>query len=99
MNGTLPFEVQQTTRFERELKKLIRAHPKATDEYEAILPILGTDPYNRTRRYPIKKLEGVRPGDGQYRIRMRRFRFRYDIQDQIVSLKSCSLRREDSYRS
>ncbi len=44
MNGTLPFEVQQTTRFERELKKLVRAHPKAADEYEAILPILATDP-------------------------------------------------------
>jgi mRNA-degrading endonuclease RelE of RelBE toxin-antitoxin system len=97
MNGTLPFEVRQATRFERELKKLIRAHPEADDEYEAILPILGADPHNRTRRHPIKKLEGIRPGDGQYRIRMRRFRFRYDIDGRIVSLKSCSLRREDSY--
>jgi mRNA-degrading endonuclease RelE of RelBE toxin-antitoxin system len=95
MNDT--FDVQPTARFEREMKKLARAHPQATDEYEAILPILSADPYNRTRRYPIKKLEGVRPGDGQYRIRMRRFRFRYDIEGQVVFLKACSLRREDSY--
>jgi hypothetical protein len=76
MNG---FDVFITTGFERELKKLARAHPAAADEYEAILPILRADPHNRTRRFPIKKLEGVRAGDGQYRIRMRRFRFRYDI--------------------
>jgi mRNA-degrading endonuclease RelE of RelBE toxin-antitoxin system len=91
------FEVLTTTRFDRELKKLARAHPTAADEYESVLAALSTDPYNRTRRFPIKKLEGVRPGDGQYRIRMRRFRFRYDIEGNVVFLKACSLRREDSY--
>jgi mRNA-degrading endonuclease RelE of RelBE toxin-antitoxin system len=45
----------------------------------------------------IKKLEGVAPGDGQYRLRIQRFRFRYDIKDRLVTLAACSLRREDSY--
>ena len=36
-------------------------------------------------------------GDGQYRIRMRRFRFIYDIDGQTVFLKACALRREDTY--
>ena len=95
MNGT--FEVLTTKGFEREMKKLARANPQAADEYDAILPILRTDPYNRTRRHPIKKLEGIRLGDGQYRIRIRRFRFRYDVDGQVVFLKACSLRREDRY--
>ena len=38
------------------------------------------------------------PGDGQYRLRIQRFRFRYDIKDRLVALAACSLRREDSYQ-
>ena len=78
MNGT--FNVLITAHFERELKKLARAHSEAGKEYEAVRSILSADPYNRTRRHPIRKLAGVNPGDGQYRIRMRRFRFRYDVE-------------------
>ena len=95
MSGT--FEVVLSAHFGRELKKLTRARAEAATEYEEILPILRSDPYNRTRRYPIRKLEGVKTGDGQYRIRMRRFRFRYDIEARVVYLKACSLRREDTY--
>ncbi len=91
------FGVLTTSHFERELKRLSRTQPAVAEELEKVLPILRADPYNRTRQFPIKKLEGVRPGDGQYRIRMHRFRFRYDIEGNIVFLKACSLRREDSY--
>jgi mRNA-degrading endonuclease RelE of RelBE toxin-antitoxin system len=91
------FDVRATKHFERALKKLVRAHPQVGGEYGAVLPILSVDPYNRTRRHPIKKLEGVAAGEGQYRIRMRRFRFIYDIDGQTVFLKACALRREDTY--
>ena len=94
MNG---FDVKATAHFGRALKKLARAHPQILDEYDAVIAILGADPYNRTRRHPIKKLEGIRAGDGQYRIRMRRFRFIYDISERTVFLKACALRREDAY--
>ena len=47
----------------------------------------------------MKKLAGVTAGDAQYRIRSGRFGFRYDISEQVVYLKACSLRREDTYRS
>ena len=47
----------------------------------------------------VKKLEGVSPGDGQYRLRLGRFRFRYDIVKQVVYLKACVLRSESSYRN
>lgn len=64
------------------------------------IEILTEDPYNISRRHPIRKLTGVVAGDGQYRLRLRRFRFRYDIDgpSRTVYLKACSLRREDTYR-
>jgi mRNA-degrading endonuclease RelE of RelBE toxin-antitoxin system len=62
-----------------------------------IVAILEADPYNRSRSYDIKKLEGIPKGHGQYRIRAGRFRFRYDIEGEIVYVKACSLRREDTY--
>ena len=40
----------------------------------------------------------MKQGDGQYRIRLGRFRFRYDLEGQVVYLKACSLRSEETYR-
>jgi mRNA-degrading endonuclease RelE of RelBE toxin-antitoxin system len=91
------FLVLTTSRFDRELKKLVAQHPELPEHYRSILAALKQDPFNNTRRYPIKKLQGVQADDGQYRIRSGRFRFRYDIEGQSVYLKACSLRREDSY--
>ena len=94
---TSEFLVFTTSRFDRELKKLVAHHPELPEHYGAILAALKQDPYNRGRRYLIKKLQGVQADDGQYRIRSGRFRFRYDIDGQSVYLKACSLRREDTY--
>ncbi len=92
------FSVQTTARFERELRKLSRLHPDLAHYYARACSVLEADPYNRSRAHPIRKLEGVRPVDGQYRIRLGRFRFRFDVEGQIVYLKACSLRREGTYR-
>jgi hypothetical protein len=62
-----------------------------------VIGILSVDPYNKTRKYPIKKLQGVSAGEGQYRLRSRRFRFRYDVAGREVVLLYCGLRREDTY--
>lgn len=94
---TSEFLVFTTSRFDRELKKLSGAHSDLPEHYRNILDDLKADPYNRSRRYPIKKLQAVPAGEGQYRIRSGRFRFRYDIKGQSVYLKACSLRREDTY--
>jgi mRNA-degrading endonuclease RelE of RelBE toxin-antitoxin system len=91
------FEIIATAHFERELKKLARTQAEVVDEFETILPILRSDPHNRTRKHPIRKLEAVKAGEGQYRIRVKRFRFRYDIEGRTVLLKACSLRRENTY--
>ena len=98
MNGA--FDVLTTPRFDRLLKKLAHQHPQeATRTFAQVLAILKSDPYNRTRRHPIKKLEGVPPGEEQYRLRLRRWRFRYDIwsDQQQVEMNFCGLRREDTY--
>ena len=93
-----PFAVFVTARFERDYRALLKRHRALATDYATVVGVLGTDPYNRTRQHPIKKLEQVVPGDGQYRIRSGRFRFRYDIVGPSVYLKACSLRREDTYR-
>jgi hypothetical protein len=63
------------------------------------LAILESDPYNQGRGHPIKKLEGVAAGEGQYRLKLGRWRFRYDIwsEKREVELTFCGLRREDTY--
>ena len=95
---TAEFLVTTTSRFDRELKKLAAKHPGPPEMFRQVIVILKADPYNRGRQHPIKKLEAVATGEGQYRIRTGRFRFRYDIDGRTVVLKACSLRREDSYR-
>jgi hypothetical protein len=94
------FDVRTTSHFDRLFKKLVAGHRK--EDVEVLgqaLAILEADPFNRTRRYPIKKLEDVAPGEGQYRLRIRRWRFRYDIWTDRgqVELSYCGLRRENTY--
>ena len=91
------YSVQVTRHFEKELLKLARQHGGVKDHYSTVIEVLKKDPYNHSRIHPIAKLEGVPAGEGQYRIRYERFRFRYDIAGKIVYLKACSLRREDTY--
>ena len=93
------FVVLTTARFDRLARSLRKTHrAEFTAQFEEALAVLRADPYNRGGRHPIKKLSGVKPGEGQYRIRLRRFRFRYDIIRRDVVLHSCALRREDTYR-
>jgi mRNA-degrading endonuclease RelE of RelBE toxin-antitoxin system len=69
-----------TSRFDRELKKLASQHQRLAELFRRVFIILRADPYNRSCQHPIKKLKAVPAGEGQYRIRSGRFRFRYDIE-------------------
>lgn len=73
-------------------------HPEFADIYKSALRILSDDPYNRSRAHAIKKLADVPKDLGQFRLRLRRFRFRCDIYRNEVVLHYCGLRREDTYR-
>ncbi|MSS71147.1 MAG: hypothetical protein EXS64_06640 [Candidatus Latescibacteria bacterium] len=92
------FSVLTTPHFDRLFKTLVKRHPDLLDRFDEALQILKTDPYNRSHAHHIKKREGIRPGEGQYRLTLRRWRFRYDLYGQEVALHYCGLRREDTYR-
>ena len=92
------FRVLAASHFTRLFGKLEKTHPDLPSVYGKALFILASDPYNRTRTHPIKKLVNVPEGEGQYRLRLARWRFRYDIEDHDVILKFCGLRREETYR-
>jgi len=95
---TPSFVVRSTPRYERLFRKLLQHQPELQALRDRVGVILSTDPYNRTQAHHIKKLEDVSPGEGQYRLRIARWRFRYDVYGQEVVLQSCGLRREDTYR-
>ena len=94
---TPPLSIRTTPHFERLFRKLLRGHSELRAIRERIGAILVADPHNRTGTYPIKKLQGVALGEGQWRLSLGRFRFRYDIYRREVVLQRCSLRREDTY--
>jgi len=95
---TPPFSAHTTPHYERLVKKLLKGHAELRGLQSRVREILQEDPYNLSRRHAIKKLEGVSPGEGQYRLRLGRFRFRYDVIGREVWLLYCGLRREETYR-
>ena len=95
---TPPFLVRTTPHYERLVRTLLRQHPDFSPIQERAVTILGTDPLNRTRNHHIKKLKGTSTDDGQWRLSLGRWRFRYDLAGREVILKRCGLRRKDTYR-
>jgi mRNA-degrading endonuclease RelE of RelBE toxin-antitoxin system len=91
------YHVRTSAHFDRLIKKLAPKHPDLIGRLEEVISILSDDPYNLTGKYPIKKLQDVPSGEGQYRLRSSRFRFRYDVIVKNVVLHYCGLRREDTY--
>jgi len=94
---TAAFTARTNSRYDRLAKTLQRRHAEFITHQRSALQILAADPYNRSRSHHIRKLEGVPEGDGQYRLTIGRWRFRYDIVGQAVVLGYCGLRREDTY--
>lgn len=72
---TTLFKIESTTHFDRLFKKLARQQPELPGYLRTLRSILQTDPYNRSGRHPIKKLNGIPVGNGQYRVRLGRFAF------------------------
>ena len=95
---TIPtFSVRVTPQGERLAKALNKQHPDFITNFEKAIRILNSDPYNRTRSYRIKKLESIAPGQGAWRLRLGRWRFRFDSRGQQIELSYCGLRREETY--
>ena len=91
------FQVVTTPRFDRLARKLSRRHPgEFVGHLTEAITTLSADPYNTSGTHPIKKLTAVE--EGKFRLRVRRFRFRYDIEGRTVVLLYCALRNEATYR-
>jgi mRNA-degrading endonuclease RelE of RelBE toxin-antitoxin system len=88
------FRVITTPAFEREFSKASRGNAALIDALDELVAILAEDPHNRGGRYQIKKLAGLKPGEGQWRIRWRDYRLRYDIFGNEVVLHSFRHRKE-----
>jgi mRNA-degrading endonuclease RelE of RelBE toxin-antitoxin system len=92
------FRVRSTARFDR----LVKTHRKRHREFSQILAdaldILEEDPLDRARSHQVKKLANVKTGEGQYRLRLGRWRLRYDVSEDEVTRRYCGLRRKDTYR-
>jgi mRNA-degrading endonuclease RelE of RelBE toxin-antitoxin system len=94
---TPAFTVLTSPHFERLAKAQLKRHREFSPVIDRAIRILQKDPYNQDRTQAIKKLAGAQI-EGQWRLRLGRWRFRYDIAGQTVQLKYCGLRREDTYR-
>jgi mRNA-degrading endonuclease RelE of RelBE toxin-antitoxin system len=92
------FFVLTVPAFERLARRLADQHPEFPRLLAGAIETLEVDPHNVSRRHAILKLKGVPAGEGQYRLRVGRFRFRYDVTGRDVLLLYCGLRREDTYR-
>jgi mRNA-degrading endonuclease RelE of RelBE toxin-antitoxin system len=88
------FRVLTTPSFEREFHKLSRGNNKLIDVLQELMGVLSEDPHGRSGRHPIKKLAGLNAGEGQWRIRWREYRLRYDIFGRDVVLHSFRHRKE-----
>lgn len=64
------------------------------DALAELIVVLSDEPHGRSARHAIKKLAGVQPGAGQWRIRWREYRLRYDIVGSEVVLHSFRHRKE-----
>ena len=89
-----PFRVLTTPAFERDFRKISRGEPSLVGAMEELLAILRRDPHNRSGQHKIKKLAGYKAGEGQWRIRWKEYRMRYDIFGSDVVLYSFRHRKE-----
>ena len=81
-------------RHPRDFRKGSKANAALVGALEEPLRVLRNAPHNRTGQHNIKKLAGLKPGEGQWRIRWRDYRLRYDIFGEEVILHSFRHRRE-----
>jgi addiction module RelE/StbE family toxin len=84
----VPFRVLTTPSFEREFRAISRKASTLVQALEELIEILSNDPHNRSGQHKIKKLAGLKAGEGQWRVRWRDYRLRYDVLGTEVVLHS-----------
>jgi mRNA-degrading endonuclease RelE of RelBE toxin-antitoxin system len=88
------FRVLSTPAFEREFRVIAKHDLTFADVLKELIEILKEEPQNRSGRHKIKKLGGLKVGEGQWRLRWRDYRLRYDIVGEEVVLHSFRHRKD-----
>ena len=91
------YSLQTTSLFLRDVKKCTKKEPRTREIIERAQNILESDPYNTAKEHDIKKLEGLKNGEGIFRLRIRDYRIRYDVLNSDIVLHSFR-NRIDAYR-
>ena len=94
------FRVETTNRFDRLAHKLQKKHGSFAGQLLTASAILEQDPLNRSGLWKIRKLKPIGRDKGEYRLRLQRFRFLYDVDGtrRLVTLNYCDLRGDQTYR-
>lgn len=82
------YRILFTSYFERDIKLYFKKNNKVVKFLAKAKEILESDPYNLTKKHNIKKLHGIKSGEGEFRLRVNNFRLRYDIFKKDVVLYS-----------
>lgn len=88
------YRVLFTSYFERDVKQFLKKNKIVLKLFARAKEILENDPYNLTKKHNIKKLHGIKAGEGEFRLRVNNFRLRYDIFKKDVVLYSFRHRRD-----
>lgn len=88
------YRVLTTSAFRRDVGKTANRNRDIPPLLARLFAVLERDPMNISRRHDIKKLSGVKSGEGQWRTRGGDYRLRYDVIAQDVALYSFRHRRE-----
>jgi mRNA-degrading endonuclease RelE of RelBE toxin-antitoxin system len=91
------YRIVASAGFERDVRGLRKHAPRVLDALIGAAGLLREDPFNLRGHANIRKLVDVRPGEGQFRLRLGVWRLRYDVVGADVVLHSMRHRRE-SYR-
>jgi len=91
------YRVVASSAFERDVRRLRKHRPDVYESLVRAVEILESDPFNRKSQANIRKLGGVPPGEGQFRLRVGDYRLRYDVAGDEVILHTFRLR-SISYR-
>ncbi|MBI4599528.1 type II toxin-antitoxin system RelE/ParE family toxin [Candidatus Uhrbacteria bacterium] len=91
------YRIVTTSLFVRDVKKCTRKEPRLKATIMNVQDILEADPYNRSGYHNIRKLEGLKKGEGIFRLRIGDYRIRYDIIGNGIVLYSFR-NRKDAYR-
>lgn len=91
------FQILSTPSFEREFKKILKKDKNIIKIFEVSIEVLQDNPFGKNSLSNIKKLTDIKQGEGEWRIRLKDYRVRYDIIKNKVILHSIK-NRKDAYK-